>query len=374
MGTAFDLQAIGAAFAEAAVDSSRWDMAMELTQKATGSVGTLLLDMNGHLPHIPRSQSTALTHEVYVRDGWIHRDERYRLAPLLARHGIATDLDLFTPDNIAKHPYYQEFLAPFGLRWCALVKVAAGDIFWCLSLQRSIKQGPFSPGELAELADFSRHLGSTAALAQAMGFARVEAASDAFDASGTAVIMMDQSGKVIRTNSAAEQLLGPDLQVSNSRLVSAHRDATVAIQKSLWQLLHAVEPASSTPPVALPRIGRRPLLAHSMVWQPFHARHGTEKFLILRFVGGGDQPDDHRPIGAMFDGVLEWSECLRPLAVLASVPEQERIVGRASNGHRASGAISHAVAHRQIVLELAIRLVTRGARNAAVGAKPCVEE
>ncbi|RWD97794.1 helix-turn-helix transcriptional regulator [Mesorhizobium sp.] len=34
--------------------------------------------------------------------------------------------------------------------------------------------------------------------------------------------------------------------------------------KSLWQLLHAVEPASSTPPVALPRVGRRPLLAYPM--------------------------------------------------------------------------------------------------------------
>ncbi|TIP80247.1 MAG: helix-turn-helix transcriptional regulator, partial [Mesorhizobium sp.] len=155
---AFDLVAISAAFAEAALDPLRWDTAMELTQKATGSVGALLLDMNGHLPHIPRSQSTARTHEAYVRDGWIHRDERYRLAPFLARHGIATDLDLFTPDDIAKHPYYQEFLAPFGLRWCALVKVAAGDVFWCLSLQRSIKQGPFSPDELAELTQLSSQL------------------------------------------------------------------------------------------------------------------------------------------------------------------------------------------------------------------------
>ncbi|TIS49136.1 helix-turn-helix transcriptional regulator [Mesorhizobium sp.] len=264
MGTAFDLQAIGAAFAEAAVDPSRWDAAMEVAEKATGSVGALLFDINGHLPRIPRSRRTAPAHDAYVRDGWMYRDERYRLEPFFMRRGVATDLDLFKPGDIDKHPYYQEFLAPFGLRWCALVKVAAGDVLWSLSLQRSIDQGPFPANELAELADLSTHLGSAGALARALGFARVEAASDAFDASGTAVVMMDQCGKVIRTNSAAEQLLGPDLQVSSCRLVSAHRDATVAIQKSLWQLLHAVEPRSSTPPVALPRAGRRPLLAYPM--------------------------------------------------------------------------------------------------------------
>lgn len=264
MGAAFDLQAIGAAFAEAAVNPSRWDAAMDAVEQATGSVGALLFDINGHLPRIPRSRQTAPAHDAYVRDGWMYRDERYRLAPFFLRRGVATDLDLFKPGDIDKHPYYQEFLAPFGLRWCALVKVAAGDVLWSLSLQRSIAQGPFSPGELAELAKLSVQLASTAALSQAIGLARVEAASDALDASGTAVVMMDRSGKVIRTNCAAEQLLGPDLQVSNSRLVSAHRDATVAIQKSLWELLHAVEPASSTPPVALPRVGRRPLLAYPM--------------------------------------------------------------------------------------------------------------
>lgn len=264
MGAAFDLQAIGAAFAEAAVDPSRWDAAMEVAEKATGSFGALLFDLNGHLPRIPHSRSSIAAFETYVCDGWIDRDERYRLIPFLSQRGVTTDLDLFTPDEISRHPYYQEFLAPLGLRWYAAVKVAAGEDFWALSLQRTIEQGPFSPGELEDLAKLSVQLGSSAALTRALGLARAEAALDAFDASGTAVVMMDRCGKVIRINSAAEQLLGPDLQVSNSRLVLAHRDAAAAIQKSLWELLHAVEPASSMPPVALPRFGRRPLLAYPM--------------------------------------------------------------------------------------------------------------
>ena len=71
MGASFDLGAIGAAFAEAAVNSSRWDAAMEVAEKATGSAGALLLDMNGHLPRIPHGHSMDPTFEIYVRDGRI---------------------------------------------------------------------------------------------------------------------------------------------------------------------------------------------------------------------------------------------------------------------------------------------------------------
>ncbi|TGT63711.1 helix-turn-helix transcriptional regulator [Mesorhizobium sp. M00.F.Ca.ET.170.01.1.1] len=264
MGAAFDLSAITAALVEAAVDPRCWNAAMEVAAQATGSAGALLFDMRGHLPTVPRNAAMDRAFEAYVRNGWIAKDERYRLAPFLDRRGVTTDFDLLTAEEIGRHPFYQDFLQPLGLHGYVAVKIAAGDSFWALTLQRSAGQGQFLPDELRELARLSAHLGSVAAMVRALGFARAEAASEAFDASGTAVVMMDQGGKVIRTNSAAEQLLGPDLQISNSRLVSTHRDATVAIQKSIWELLHAAEPASSMPPVALPRIGRHPLLAYPM--------------------------------------------------------------------------------------------------------------
>ncbi|WP_287305551.1 hypothetical protein [Mesorhizobium sp.] len=118
MGAAFDFDAIGVAFVEAALDPSRWDAAMEVAEKATGSAGALLFDMKGHLPLVPCSRTMAPALDTYVRDGWIDRDERYRLVNFLDRKGVTSEFDLLTSDDIAKHPYYQEFLAPFGLRWC----------------------------------------------------------------------------------------------------------------------------------------------------------------------------------------------------------------------------------------------------------------
>ncbi|MER8823056.1 helix-turn-helix transcriptional regulator [Mesorhizobium sp. M0991] len=264
MGAAFDFDAIGNVFAEAAVDPSRWDAAMDVAEKATGSAGALLFDMRGHLPLVPCSRSMAPVLETYVRDGWINRDERYRGLNILDRQGVTSEFDLFTTDEIAKHPYYQEFLAPFGLQRYAAVKVAAADEFWVLSLQRSIQQGPFTPDEMRQLAELSKQLGSAAAVARAIGFARVDAALDAFSATETPAIMLDRSGNVLTSNPSAERLLGRDLQITRRRLVSFERTATDALDRSLRALLCSPDTAASMPPVPLPRLEGRPLLAYPL--------------------------------------------------------------------------------------------------------------
>lgn len=264
MGTAFDLGAISAACSAAALDPTLWDAAMEVAEKATDSAGAILFDLRGHFPRIPRSRSMEASFERYVEGGWIHRDERYRLIPFLARRGVTTDLDLFTAEDIAKLPYYQEFLSPLGLRWYAAVKVAAGDDFWCISLQRSIERGPFSPAEQVELDKLSRTLGASVAVSRALGFARAEAGLEAFSASARAAIMVDRYGRVLLVNQAAEALLGSSLQVRGGRLVSWSKDATDALERSLRELLWISTPSATMPPIALPRIEGRSLIAYPM--------------------------------------------------------------------------------------------------------------
>src|SRR6185437_5653122 len=148
------------------------------------------------------------------------KDERYRGQLTFSRRGVATDFDFTTTAEIARSPYYQDFLARFGLRWFAGVKVGAGDDVWCLSLQRSVAQGPFEPSEIKELAALSRQLAGAAELARAFAFARVDAAIQAFDISGKAVMMFDSRGEVFRANAAAEHLLGDGLQIFRRRLTS----------------------------------------------------------------------------------------------------------------------------------------------------------
>jgi hypothetical protein len=150
-GTFGDFGSLTEAFMAAAMDPSRWDAAMDAAAKATGSVGSIFVPLRGRTPLFAMSDSMRRTTETYLREGWLQRDERYRSVPAFMRRGVASEFDFTTAEEIARNPYYQEFLARHGLRRFAGVKVGDGEDLWVLSLQRSIVQGPFSPSELSRL-------------------------------------------------------------------------------------------------------------------------------------------------------------------------------------------------------------------------------
>jgi DNA-binding CsgD family transcriptional regulator len=175
---------------------------------------------------------------------------------------VTTDLDFITPEEIARHPYYQELHGAHGFRWFAGVLVASGDDQWGLAIQRTIEQGPFSPREARRLAALSRKLGSAAALARSLGFVRAEAALDAFQVSGSAVVLLNRLGEVLRVNAAAERMLETNPRIVKRRVVSTDRDATAALDRALHAVLWSRSASALMPPVPLPRPGKRPVLAY----------------------------------------------------------------------------------------------------------------
>ena len=249
-------------FVAAATDPARWTTAMEAVADAAGGYGAGLFPLCGRSPNIPISRSLERIGEVYVKDGWLNRDERYRATPFLRTHGVTSEFDFMTPDEIARHPYYQDFLAPHQLRWFAGVKMAAGDDFWCLSLQRTIAQGPFQPHELQKLAAFSTRLGGVVALSRSLGMARAEGALAAFEATGTGAVMLDRKGEMLLINPAAEGLLGPDLYLRKRRLVSFDQRAAEALDRALHDLLWRPDTLGVHQPVVMPRREGRPILAY----------------------------------------------------------------------------------------------------------------
>jgi DNA-binding CsgD family transcriptional regulator len=249
------------AFAAAAVNPARWDAAMDVASYATGSLGAMLFPVRGRTPNLPKSESMRGLAEDYVGGGWVHRDDRYQSAPALLRRGVSSEFDFTTPEEMAKSQYYQDFLGRHGLRWFAGVKVGEGEDVWALTLQRTVAQGPFSPDELGRLAELSRRLAGAAQLACAFGFARMEGALAAFDASRTPAAAIDRSGEVVRLNLSAERLIGADLQVVKKRLVSFNRDATAALDKALHALIWTKGEAFHAP-VVLPRRLGRPIIAY----------------------------------------------------------------------------------------------------------------
>ena len=64
-----------------------------------------------------------------------------------------------------------------------------------------------------------------------------------------------------------------------------------------------------------------------------------------------------RPRPAVLDRALERTECLRPLAVFASVPKEERAARHAGDRHRAAPGFADALTERLAVLEIQVGIV-----------------
>ena len=128
----WDLHTVERSFADAAARPALWNNAMDTIAAETGSVGTIMFPMRGGtLPTTPSSESIQRSTEVYFRDGWHARDDRFSVFDALVRDGVADDFAFTNPEEMKRRPYFQEFLRPTGLQYFAGVKMAAGDDLWC---------------------------------------------------------------------------------------------------------------------------------------------------------------------------------------------------------------------------------------------------
>ncbi|WP_076864283.1 helix-turn-helix transcriptional regulator [Bradyrhizobium mercantei] len=259
-----NLSLIEEAFVEAAIDPSQWVKALDVVTTVTDSYGAVLLPVaGGMISALPFTEPMSRSFETYTKDSWFTRDERFRGITLMKQRGIVDDLDIFTPDQIKRHPYYQDFLAPHGLRWFGGIAISCGAHLWCLSIQRSIAQGPFSEEEKDQLAYLSKRLSGTAAVASTIGESAALGALNAFEISGQGAALINREGKIFRLNSVAEQLLKQDVTVVKGRLVAQDSAATASFEQAVSKLLNS-DKAAMQPPVSFARPGRRPLLAYPL--------------------------------------------------------------------------------------------------------------
>lgn len=257
------LSRVESAFAEAAVFPAMWANALETVSEETGAYGAVLLPINGYtLPNIPHTKSMEASYQAYFKDSWHLRDERKKCLPVLIRTGVADDFDVMPAEQIKRHPYYQEFLAPHGLRWFAGVRVSSGPDMWVISIQRSIQQGPFSAEEKHRLKRLSQSLPGCIGVAKALGAVNGANLLEAFEFSRTAAVLYDRHRRVICPNRTAELLLQGDVRISQGRIVCIDPSATNALDRALFELLYRVDAGGLSKPIKLIRRGRIPLLAY----------------------------------------------------------------------------------------------------------------
>jgi DNA-binding CsgD family transcriptional regulator len=286
-----DLRRIESAFAEAAMDAVLWGRALDIASQVTGGYGAALLPIAGQaIPNVPVGEAIGQVSEHYFRDGWHLRDQRHAGIPLLMRAGVVDDTDFVDLDVIKKHPYYQEFLAPHGLRWFAGIKVACGTDVWCLSIQLRIEQGPLPPEDKVRLAALSRSLSTSAALARALAASAVSGALSAFEMSNTAVALINRHGDVYRMNAAAEALLKGDVRISGRRVVTRDPAPAAALNRAIHRLMWQTIGAAISAPVVLPRSNQSPVVAYPAKLSAVSANALADCQAIVIFV----DPDERR--------------------------------------------------------------------------------
>ena len=138
----------------------------------------------------------------------------------------------------------------------------AGKISWCLAIQRTIQQGPFSEAEKRRFAQLSDRLSASAALARALGAATAAGALQAFEASGNAVVLINRNGEAYRINKSAEMMLHGDVRIERRKLVATNSMATALLNRALHELMWLRVGGGLSPPVALPRRDKRAILAY----------------------------------------------------------------------------------------------------------------
>lgn len=321
---AWDFESVQGNFAEAALDPSRWVNALDQITSTTKSHGAVLLPVSGGLlSTIPHTERMNAAFECYVRDGWYFRDERHRGISIMKTHGIADDLDIFSTEQIARHPYYQEFLAPHRLRWFAGVGVSCGNDLWCLSLQRTVDQGPFSASEKKQLQQLSKGLSGSAAIARALGSSAAASSLEAFQISGTAVALFNRNGRIFQANEVAQRLLVGEIKIEKGQVVVANSpEATVALGGAVHALLSR-EHGGLTSPIALPRTDRLPILAYPTKFSTMTSNAFADCQVVVIFIDPDIGP---RPPQSNLQSAFRLTEAEARLAAQLATGESLEIV------------------------------------------------
>lgn len=207
------------------MDPAVWPEMLDAVARAAGATGALLLQPGRQHAEVPRSAGIADLVDSYFQDGWTVRDSRERSLSKMLRHGVAVDQDVVTTDSIARDPLYAEFLAPRGFRWWAGIGFRSAESLWCVSLQRTFREGMFEPEEQEQFAGLVPMLSEVATLSKVTGGARLIGMTDALDLVQTPAAVLDRFGKVLRVNFACDLVFDDWLRVRKGRLFARDRRA-----------------------------------------------------------------------------------------------------------------------------------------------------
>jgi DNA-binding CsgD family transcriptional regulator len=194
---------------QAPLEPAAWSHACDALASLLSATGTLILPQQAELRSLamPCSGSIQGAIQRYVTEGWHLNDLRTAGFPQAVARGYVTDVDLIDEAEMRGHPYYQELLAPFDLKWFVGTALAIEGATWGVAVHRSSKNGAFQASEIDLLLSVRGHMQFAAAASGALGRKRVETIQDVLGSGGRGTAVLGQSGKILAANDVAEELI-----------------------------------------------------------------------------------------------------------------------------------------------------------------------
>ena len=208
-------------FRDAAMLPAHWPQALDSFAQAFHSDGATVVLRSTSLSSIAVSASIQPLVSPYM-DGPIRDPREQRVNPSL-RDGFMPDHAYFSSQEIARDPYYQEFLRPHGFGWNAIAMLD-GELM--VSVKRAFKHGPYDGADLQALNDALPWLRSASRAACLTWRSHFTGQLSAFDSLRRGALLLDAKARVLQTN--AHVRFGDGLDVANGVLTVsdlADRDA-----------------------------------------------------------------------------------------------------------------------------------------------------
>jgi len=254
------LHAAASRLGDVVIDPNIWPELMEEICASLGACGAALLQTDVRTPDVPRTAAVDGLFNRYFKEGWHERDSRVRCVPLFLQGlKVVSDQDLFGPDELRRDPLYNEVLYPNGLGWFAGVPFYSGSSLWALSIQRTIKEGPFLSSEKNIISGLSDKMTSAATLSKIVGQRVLLAMTDALSFVDQPALTIDRGGIVIAMNHNADGILGEDIKITNGRL-HIQDQATASRLEALIERMTTTPDALPSPPLAVRRRSQSPIV------------------------------------------------------------------------------------------------------------------
>ena len=160
-------------------------------------------------------------------------NSRYSRVRIGLRHGFHVDHDDYADEELARDPFYQEFLRPVGVFWHANAVLGASDGDHVeLSFKRRTGDGPYSREDAETLNTILPELRAASRLTRQTLDAEARGMAQMLGVRGLQTFELDRSGRVLTTHGEQNNPSLP-LDIINRRLVAKERTCQPGIDRAL---------------------------------------------------------------------------------------------------------------------------------------------